>query len=304
MYGGIYYDPSADMLSKIDEQSSSDSDDSIQFDDTPVDIIKTYVPYKDIKKYVPYNRNCRFSEEDPGVLQMDVIPERCVMHLGIGEKIANGTEAIVFAAANNKNHVIRMVQLKTDVTYNGFIRDVHSRYALLCLRPTIPIDSAVDAFICKTINGNRYGVMVLERYDYTLLRHMLNIHSHHERLSFMNDAMEKIQNMILQMHELGFVHRDLHHGNILYRKSDDRIVLTDFGKTISSLFVKEGTTDRWDSLHDSYMDRDKQSISILRQHLEMVHAYISGADIAIDLDDLRDAGISMIDIQEARDDSA
>ena len=236
----------------------------------------------------PFNRINPCTYENRKII-IPAISRRCLVRWSVGAQLATGTGAVVFNVdcddVNMCQKVARISQLRTKQDMKKFTRDVQARYLLSC-QCNIPITGLIDAFICTT-RTKKFGVTISDRFDGTLVKHLLTLSSSNLRREFVKYTQQKLESIVSRMHSCRIVHRDLHHGNILlkYQAGETIIALTDFESGLGDYF---GTSAR---VFTAYVYSDNSAIHAIVAELETICQYIDG-----DIDILDNHMLDALDI--------
>ena len=273
-FNHVYGDELKLPPSAYDDDSSDDSEDDEDeyhiLDEEPV-------------SFLQLSNSVRFDMQCSDSLVIPTIPRRCLTSWSIGKKLARGRGAVVFDMHCNKNgvctKVARISQFRTKKEKNSFVRDVSTRFLLQCRCPDVVITQLLDAFICTT-STKEYGVTVTDKYPSTALHGMLNLTTLADMQDYIELVREQLTDIMDNMHRCGFVHRDVHQGNVLMRKRDGRIefVLTDFESSAGTPFK---TSER---VLDAYIASDNTGVETILAELESVLDYVSGQDNEFDFE--------------------
>ena len=249
------------------------------------------------------HRSTSESKESDQSFLIPEIPRRCNMYWSLGTQLASGTGAVVFNAdcveyvhLHGCRKVARISQLRTEKDTQNFTRDVQARYLLSRHCPDVPITGLVDAFICSK-NTKTFGVSISERFDSTLIKHLLSRNSSIERLNFVEELPERLGSIVRSMHSCKIVHRDLHHGNVLLRYSstgDVLIALTDFESALGDYFK---TSVR---VFSAYLHSDHSAILVIVAQLGTICQYLDREIQTLDPSLLEDLGINLSDLDPLR----
>ena len=227
---------------------------------------------------------------DNGRIEIPNIPSRCLTRWQLGPELARGTRAVVFRTRDTGDqYIIRIVPITSDRDRRLFRRDVEARLVATCLTRDrtesrtatgmrIGIDHVVDAFFC-TRDSVQYGITVAERYDMPAIEHFIALETASDRMWFMARFKWSLDVLLQTIHEVGIAHRDVHHGNILYREVDDKIVLTDFDMAIGRQF------DDQERVLNAYISNESSRVVV--EELQAIHQYLThGDDSGLVWDDL------------------
>ena len=180
----------------------------------------------------------------------------------------------------------------------SFVRDVHARYVIACsVDKRCAIKTIQDAFVCRTESKNCYGISVSERYDSTAASYITGLCGP-TREAFITEFGRSVKQTLKALHAAGFVHRDLHLGNVLVRgrPAAEEIVLTDFETAGSLLFnTPQATLDAY---------QRNESAEIMVSELKMIHGYLAGRLYTMDFRGLSHYGWSkhLLTLDRDRDD--
>jgi len=226
------------------------------------------------------------------------IPRRCFTSWSIGKELAKGKGAVVYSACGEVwDTVARITQFKSNSDRIKFERDVKTRFYLGCKCKQLQITDLKDAFICVHKVGSsitQFGVTISYLYESDICTAFLNLSSDKERGDFITLLKTRLEKMVQDMHECGIVHRDIHQGNVLFRRTEDNgmeFALTDFEDSAGFWF---GTSER---VFSAYFNSDKSAVVEVISEMEHLREFLNGTVTEIDIKVLDDMGITLENLE-------
>jgi serine/threonine protein kinase len=248
---------------------------------------------------MPLNSEIQCKLDENNNIVIPEIPQRCFMKWDVGEKLAKGRGAVVFSVDCKDRkciRVARVTQLRNQKDCHNFKRDIEARYLLSCRCKNVSLTSLTDAFICETSTG-RFGVTISDMFDGSPIRYLMTISQPQRRLQFLSELETSLTRIVKAMHTCGIVHRDLHEGNILVRKTTSgkmEFALTDFESAGGKYFK---TSER---VISAYIHSDTSAVQAIVAELDTVNQYLNGKLRVIDDNLLEDLDITLTSLNNLK----
>ena len=154
--------------------------------------------------------------------------ESCLSGWDVKNLLAKGSVGQVYEAYKDTcDYAIKVTRLNNSTDEIEFNREK------LITREMSDVNVAAKLFesmICIAPNGDKFGIMVFEKYDMTLSEYVLMMTEKYN-LSLTIEEHTAIENLIKTMHSKGIAHLDLKPGNVMVkiRGGKPQFALIDFG---------------------------------------------------------------------------
>ena len=150
-------------------------------------------------------------------------------NITLGDFIGTGNFSVVYDACVNEicMYVIKIVLIE-EITFGNSFDDEVDIYIEMSKIGVAP--KYIDSWKCfghdQDDNEVQLGVLLTEKYDTTLRAHL------EEKQKISVDIIKLLQDKVDVIHKHGYVHNDLHSGNVMVKYNDleiTDIVIIDFG---------------------------------------------------------------------------